>query len=342
MPTVVAIYFDTSSASFLFKKDKKSTVDILPFPYVYSKSLFGNQYSEKDYYQGILSAVIEDKKAKLSMCDLIISSFSNPPEISKKPKLTVGVQDLVRDCEDYFPVVISGDSFVSPNQASISSCPNNVLIKESDEQDDALENLCIYPQAIPDDISIQSDIDKKIVLGMPSGLKLDSRSNILFTGGRFFQRTFNRELDYILILELIKKPGVYNVFVDRKNAFALVQSMKMYDKSLDLNLEDYVENIGTFICGGGSVECLLKTDVGEDRFFEVEKDRVEVTPIRLESGSKLHVKSSALGSVDVHTKGGDVGLVFDTRVSKSSIYSNTRLFSECLKQFGRGFVKDKK
>lgn len=340
MPTLAA-YFDTSNASFLFIKDKKH-IDISPFPYVYSKSLFGNQCLEKEFYQSILDMVLAAKKAKVSTCDLVVSSFNNPPEFSVKPKLKVGIQDLVSSCDDYFSVVISGASYVTPNSSLMPPCQRDPVVKNSDEQSDALENLCIYPHAIADDISIQSEIDKKIILGMPLGLKTDNKNKILFSGGRFFQRTFNKELEYIMILDLIKKPVVYDVFIDRNNALPLVQSMKMYDKSLDIDIKDYIENVGTFVCCAGPVECLLKTTVGEDQFFEIEKDRIDVVPLKLDSPAKLHIKNSALGALDIRTKGGEVGLVFDTRVSKGGIYSDVKLFNECLRQFGKGFIKDKK
>lgn len=321
--------------------DKKD-IDIFSFPYVYSKSLFGNQCLERDFCQSIIDMVLEEKKAKESTYDLVISSFNNPPEFFVKPKLEVGIQDLVRDCDDYFPVVISGESCITPNSSLVSSCQNDPVTEGSDEQSDALENLYIYPQVIADDILIQSEIDKKIILGMSPGLKIGKKNKILFTGARFFQRTFNRELDYIIILDLIKKPGAYNIFIDRNNAFSLVQSMKMYDKSLDTDLEDYIENVGTFIYCGGSVECLLKTSIGEGQFFKIEKDRIYVVPLKLNSPATLHIKTPSLGSLDIHTKGGEVGLVFDTRVSKESIYTDVKLFNECVRQFGKGFVKDKK
>ncbi len=338
--STLAAYFDTSNASFLFIKDKKH-INIFPFPYVYSKSMFGNQCSEKEFCQGILDTALANNQAKASTCDLVVSSFRNPPEFSVKPKLEVGIQDLVRDCDNYFPVVISGESHVTPNSFFMSSRQGDLAVKNYDEQSDTLENLCIYPHIIVDDISIQSEIDKKIILGMPAGLKTDNKNKILFSGGRFFQRTFNRELDYIMILDMIKKPAVYDVFIDRNNAFPLVQSMKMYDKSLDIDMEKYIESVGTFICCEGSVECLLKTSVGEDRFFEIAKDRVDVVPLKLDSPAKLHIKNSTLGSLDIYTVGGEVGLVFDTKVSREGIYSDVKLFNVCVRQFGKSFVKDK-
>lgn len=340
MPTLAA-FFDTSNASFLFIKDKKH-IDIIPFPYVYSKSLFGNQCLEKDFYQHILEAVLTEKNIKIASCDLVISFFNNPLEFSIKPKLKIGLQELVKNCDDYFPVVISGESYLTPNSHLTSTCDSDPIPESSDEQRDILENLCIYPHAIANDISVQSQIDKKIISGMPLGLKLDNKNKILFTGARFFQRTFNKELDFILILDLIKKGGIYNVFIDRNNAFPLVQSMNMYDKKLEIDIEEYIENIGTFICCGGSVECLLKTSIGEDQFFEIEKDKIEVVQLKLDSPAKLHIKNSVLGSIEISTEGGELGLVFDTRVSRASIYSNVKLVNESVRQFGRNNVKGKK
>jgi hypothetical protein len=339
MPTL-AVYFDTSNSSFLLKKDKRN-INIYPFPYVYSKSLFANQYLEKDLCKSIIEMVIADKKVKSSTYDMVVSFFSNLPELFKKPKFKVGIQDLVRDCEEYFPVVISGESYVTPNSFLISTSRNDSTDNNSNELNDSIENLYIYPHVISDDISIQGELDKKIVHAMSSGLKTDGKNKILFSGGRFFQRNFNKELDYVMILSLIKKLGVYDIFIDRSNAFPLVQSMKMYDKSLDISLSDHIEGTGTFVCSGGSVECLLKTSVGEDRFFEIEKDRVAVVPLMLDSPAKIHIKSPSLGSLDINTKGGEIGLVFDTRVSRGSVYSSVKLFNECIREFSKSFSREK-
>ncbi len=48
----------------------------------------------------------------------------------------------------------------------------------------------------------------------------------------------------------------------------------------------------------------------------------------------MSVKSRDLGTIDLRATGGRIGLVFDTRLNDSgSIYSDVKLFNDCVKQF---------
>ena len=341
MPLLSA-YFDTSVVNFLIKKDKKS-MELLSFPYVYSKGILSNQCSESEFYENVIRKILSDRKIKIESCDILTSGFIGPPVLSLKTKFSVGVADLIQNSEDFTPIVVNNFSFLTKNRInSFSRCNNEDINSEGDESEQLNyhSNRCIYPQIVSDDISNQTDVDERIVQRIPSDFKIESDKKVVFTGGRFAQNTPGRELTYILILEMLKGLGVFDVYLDSENAFLLFQTIKMYDKDLVFSVDDYIEKCGLFIRTGGAAECLLSSGIGDDQFIEIEKDKVVVMPLKLDNFAKLSIKSNALGTVNVKTKGGKVGLVFDTRSDDDSIYENIKLLNECVKQFGRAVSRN--
>lgn len=334
MPTLAA-YFDTSGVSFLLKKDEKN-IEFFKFPYVYSKGTLGNQCSEQDFYQGIIEKFLAENNVKKS-CDVVVSGFPKPPQIGLEPKFSAGMEDLVDNSESHYPVIIDGTSLVAQGVGNyFSIADEEVFRKDINSGSNFINNLSIFPQIISNDIAVQGEIDKELVEKAPSDLVIDSKKTVLFGGGRFSKDRGDDGLIPILILSMLKKTGIYNVVIDRNNTFPLAQSMKMYDKSFLISINEYLESFGTFICPGGSVECLVKSEVGEDQFIDLEKERICAFPLKTETPTKIQIKSRALGTVNVQTCGGELGLVFDTRVVRQDIYSNVKLFSECVKQFGKG------
>jgi hypothetical protein len=188
---------------------------------------------------------------------------------------------------------------------------------------------------VPEDLSAQSNMDARLFQRLPDDFKFETGRKLVFTGGRFSQPIENRELNYILILEALRGFGFFEVHLDTHNAFPIFRTMQMYDRDLETPYEEYIEKVGTFIRTGGPAECLLSTGMGNDQFIEIEEDKIFVLPLRLEKPAKLSVKSPMLGTIDIRTNGGEVGLVFDTRVEDKSIYSEVKIFNDCIKQFGK-------
>ena len=166
-------------------------------------------------------------------------------------------------------------------------------------------------------------------------MKFESGRKIIFTGGRFSQNILDKELNYVLALDVLRGLGVFNIYLDTSNFFSLYRATQLYDKELVGDLFEYIEYSGLFIRTGGACECLLSTGVGDDKFIEIEENKVFVLPLKVENPAKISVKSRDLGTIDLRSTGGKVGLVFDTRTSDSgSIYYDVKLFNECVKQFG--------
>ena len=335
---LIAAYFDTSLVSFLIKKDKRKT-EFLNFPYVYSDGIFSNQCNKQEFYTDLIKKILTENKMKVTTSDVLVTGFLDAPEISLKTKLSIGVMDLIKNTEDFMPVLLNNCSFVTEGIInSFSNCRQVKSVKPNGKdfgEFDYHANLCIYPQIIMNDVSAQTDIDKEIVKKIPSNFVFESGRKVVFTGGRFAQNVVNRELSYILMLESLKGFGVFYIYLDKSNSFILSKLLQMYDREMMPILDEYIEHTGLVIRTGGQAECLLSTGIGDDQFIEIEKDRVFVMPLRLEKPAKISIKSETLGTIDIRTKGGEAGLIFDTRSENVSIYSNIKLYNDCIKQFER-------
>ena len=106
------------------------------------------------------------------------------------------------------------------------------------------------------------------------------------------------------------------------------------------DIQSNFETSGFFVRTGGSCECLLSTGMGDDKFIEIEDNKVFLYPFNSDNTARLSIKSRELGTIDVHTNGGSLGLVFDTRTSGDSIYEDVKLLNESVKQF-ENILKDR-
>lgn len=330
----LAAHFDVSGVDFLFKRTKRNT-EFFHFPYVYSKGIFSNQCSEKEFYTYLIEKLLLEREIKPSLCTIVTSGFFNPPDIDFKTKLSVEVSSLIEDSNEFIPIFINNCAFVTKGVISSQErCQEEFTSLDQDfgrRDDDA--NIFCYPQVIPEDVSSQISIDSKIFDKIPNKLTFESGRKLVFTGGRFSHKIPYKELDYVLILEVLRGLGVFDVYLDSFNSFSLLKTMQIYDKSLITDAHGYFEKLGSFIRTGGACECLFSTGLGDDQLIEIEENKIFVLPVMLESPARLSIKSRDLGTIDIRTTGGKIGLVFDTRLEERSIYDDVKLLNECVKQF---------
>lgn len=333
---LIAAHFDISGSSFYIKKSKRSLGEILNFPYVYSTGILSNQCTQEEFYKKLIERLLSGRNISSSRCTILMSGFMDPPEIDLKTKYSIGIVDIIESSDELVPVYINNCSFITKGVLSAyNSCG-----EKSDspgrgfEDGDQVANSCIYPNMVPEDLSAQSNLDSRLFQRLPEDFKFETGRKLVFTGGRFSQPIENKELNYVLMLEALKGYGFFEVYLDTNNAFPISRTMQMYDRDLETPYDEYVEKTGTFIRTGGAAECLLSTGMGNDQFIEIEENKVFVLPLRLEKPAKLSVKSSTLGTIDIRTTGGEIGLVFDTREESKSIYTDVKIFNDCIKQFG--------
>lgn len=332
--SLLAAHFDVSGVSFLIKKDKNTT-EVENFPYVYSSGILLNQCSQKEFYTYLIQKLLTDRGIKINTCDILTSGFLDPPDLNLKTKFSIGTAELIQGSEEFVPVFLNNMAFITKGILnSYSPCRDKITEAEKDFGEfDQSANYCIYPQVVPDDISSQTAVDRGIHEKLPTGLEFETGRKVVFTGGRFSQNILNKELNYVLMLEIMRGLGVFDLYMDKSNAFLLSRIVQMYDKNIPLNVDQHIESVGTLIKTGGDTECLLSTGVGDDQFIEIEENKIFVMPLSLTNPARLSIKSDVLGTIDVRTHGGEIGLIFDTRTKDSSIYFDVKLLNDCIKQF---------
>ncbi|HPD74307.1 MAG TPA: hypothetical protein P5014_01395 [Patescibacteria group bacterium] len=339
---LITAHFDVSGIDFLIKKTKKNT-EFFNFPYVYTKGIFGNQCDQKQFYSNIVEKVMSDREIKNPSCDVLTCGFPDSPELNLKTKYSVKTLDLIESSEGIVPVFINNKVFLTKGMMCSYELDEDedFLGNENDLGEfDQIANLNAYPQTTPDDLSSQVSLDSKICEKIPERFRFESGRKIVFTGGRFTQKILNPELNYILILEALRGLGVFNVYLDSSNAYSLLRTVQMYDRSLVPDIESFFDTSGFFIRTGGSCECLINNGLGDDKFIEIEDNKVFIYPFRSDTPARLSIKSRELGTIDVHTNGGSLGIVFDTRAPGDSIYDDVKLLNESVKQF-ENVLKDR-
>jgi len=228
---IISAYFGVSVIDILFEKSD-GTFEFITFPYSYSKAAFGNQCSEEKFNKAVISKLLGAQKIKLSSYDILVSGLLKKPTISSKNiALSKSAIELLPKITDYTPIFLTGFGLFT-NEVMGSSFSCNISDKDIDELDenveaDYLANLSIFPQVIPTDLSKRSILDNDISRWIPSqGIDLDTRTPVVLTGDRFSQPSIHRELDYLVMLDIFKEPGIYDIYLDKSNALILSQLVK--------------------------------------------------------------------------------------------------------------------
>ena len=332
--SALAAYFDISGVYSLSESD----LTFSHFPYVYSKEIFSN-YCEGARFNNALLADITG--SKLSNFDLLVSGFVEPPVLDQKPALSVDTFKALKALENYYPVFVNSYSVITNDNVVSSLDVGSVARRAHDthtEESDYYANLSLYPQLVPNDISTQIDLDNNTVVKAKYLLRSfnpATKTPIVFTGGRFSQKSPSTEITYALMLDLIENPGIYNTYIDKRNAYILLSLLKLYQGSkFTLNPLDLIEKVGAVVRTNGAAEVLLNSDYSTKQLVDVPKNSIFVIPLDKKSQAKLTIKNASLGTLEANVSGGTLGIVIDTREVGISILSEMSLVNLCVKQFG--------
>jgi hypothetical protein len=337
--SALAAYFDALNVSFL-EEDDSGKLSFFNFPYAYSPEIFSNFCSQDQFYKSLFDTILKERKTKLSQYEVITTGFLQPPKLPFDVKYSANLTDLLSKVKGYYPILVSNFSVATKSDVtSLIPFINDATSPEfkiADDQADYYANLSIYPQLVPMDMAAQIDLDQALLKSVPQEMlsKLGT-DPIVLTGSRFLPYQPNREPNYVFMLNLIKKPGFYQFYLDKNNALILLQLLKTFKKAqtkATYAFDNYIESAGTFVSTTCDSECMLTTDVGTSQFFEVTKNNIYILPLDKDSKATLSIKSHDLGSVEKQVKGGAVGLVIDSRENKTAITDEIKIFNDCIKQ----------
>jgi len=344
---VLAIYIGTSSISGVIY-ESSDKYRFISYPYVYSDELFSGYVSEGEYYKSFITNICAEYKLKLTDVEIVVGTFLKKIDVGFEVKKSFNLPEILNGVStSRFPVVVNSYSVVTPNNFisylvlndETSVQPDAAL---SEDEKNFYHNTSVYNSVVHFDMTTLVDHDRNILAKLATNeLIYNNNLPLTFMGSRFAAPYgfYNTEIDYILILNLIKKAGIFEVELDRERYLILQYILKAYDKSAQLMAEGKVEKLGTLINTYGEAECLITSEIGTSQLLDIEKDKVFVLPLNYNERAHLTIKSQKIGTMEKDVTGGKLGLIFDTRVEKVDITSDLKVFNASLKSLGQALSK---
>ncbi|MFC1621802.1 hypothetical protein ACFL13_00210 [Patescibacteria group bacterium] len=274
MPTLSLYFSESAIYTMLQKDDGKKLFDV--FHYQFSPYLYPKQ---EKFNKEVIDILAE--RHKLPKTDLKISS-------------THLLDVKFPENEFFYPIMINNLSVSAPSGFH-SVFPAG---KQLDNMD-YLSNLAIFNYISPKDTSGYR-VQYELLLYLAQLVPVDHK-DLLFMGD-FFINLNNNPKKYLLMLDFVRKEGIYNLYFDQNSEYIL-------DKT-----ENFVpKNLGALVVSSGPTVCYIETQVGTKQLFEVEEDDLVFIPLDASTKSRIVVKSANLGTVEEKVGGGVLGVMVDTR-----------------------------
>lgn len=315
---ILSISFGSASVSFLYLKTAHEYKGY-SYPYAYSKSIFGHFVSESDFYKELIQQVCKELEVEAGSYDLVIAGFPEPPELDLDAKLSISLDKILFEIPGYSCFYVGNFKLIHLN-AFMYACPLveyfvrtpsiSLIDKVNNEA-----NLSIYPQILPVNDLEKFDIDNvsRFYLARSMPVVKDELP-ILFTG--FSPYTVHKDdyLNYLLALDLIREPGIFELKMDEENILSCLALINAYDSKLYASMEIYkFASIGTLLNSPGNTECLFESESGTKQLIEVEKNKLFFIPVDAASRAKIVIKNNLLGTTEKYISGGKLGFIIDTR-----------------------------
>jgi hypothetical protein len=330
---ILACYFDVAGSSFALLSLQSREVNFFNFPYSYSDEAFSNQSNEGDFNKSVIETVLKIHKVKPSEVEIIAAGLMEPVSVSLDLAFSTKMTSLLSEIGEIYPLIVNDFSVLTKDAVlSYEMCLAKGANPDGGECDD-LANLSVYPQLMPMDIATATVLDKEISEKISKmDLGYSQKQQIVFSGSRFSRPVVFEYLDWLLAIDLIRKPGLRRLSLDRRNCVPLFALIKKYKPDMVLDISPYLEPLGTLANSPGETECLLNSDVGTGQFFGVKKDSIYVMPMEKNGGEYLAIKNHIIGNLKELVAGGSVGLIVNTGTGEGSLFDNVKIFNDCVRQ----------
>lgn len=335
---VLSVYFGSSSISFLYANSPKE-YKFFKYPYVYSKNLFGHFVSEIDFYTALFDMIYKDlgidKEMKSSSAKLLFTSFPHIPLQNMHPELSVPLNNVVSRTNEYFAIFVDECSVINPSTFFYAYPLKSYYKKEMKNEIELntanyYSNLSVFPQAFFTSDSDRLEHDNYIrFLSINSVYDMPKDLPIMLCGDRFSDNSKYEPLTYLLAIDLIKDPGIFQVKMDLDNIFPVLALLTMHDpKYSSLFLDQKFWTLGTLINSPGMTECLIERESGPSQFVDVKPNELFFIPMEETTTVKLQIKNAALGTQERFVSGGKLGLIIDTRPKNNNVTFTEKYISK--------------
>jgi hypothetical protein len=311
------------------------------YPYVYNKSMFSSSFSEDTFYQSLFSAFCAEHDVTLTSCDILLTGFLEAPQLGIPVTLTKSLYEVFSGVKGNYPVLINNTSIFTPDFCLSNSIlkPRNKAVDFAEvDEDNFYANLEIYPQITANDISTQVDLDSNIVALMDEKSVFSKNMPLVFCGSRFSRMTLYPELDYLLMLGVIRDAGMHEVYQDTMNSLILTTLLGIHDPSAVVAPD--LLRVATVVSSPGAIECMTKPDEGTSQLVRVEKGKTAVIPVIKGERVGVMIKSHHLGTLERNVIGGGLGLILDARSEKRILARDINIFSSSLKSFKGSLIRE--
>ncbi len=323
MIPVLSLYIGSSviSAGLFYideKKSKKTVFETLPFNILH-------QFYSDDEKRAIVKSFIEEFLKPFGLKEegvtvVLCSAFDSV--ISNRYPNSLNISPLYESQISHF---FCSNFFYMQNGRYIYADPylkGNIGVYSEEEKLNTLSNMDIYPFNYPTDEFSQNLYDdslyylKNLVSPKDPATGFDYKvgHDVLFTGDRFFYYGLEKESTYLLMLDLIDKPGIYRITLDTQNVKTHFLNLeKQHAKDIEgfsISEVPYVFSAGTFVKLPGAAECYVETQVGTRQVFQLPVQQILTIPVPAGEKAKITVKGAGFDTFEASVVGGTLGLVF--------------------------------
>jgi hypothetical protein len=272
---------------------------VFKFPYTYSFNLFGNSFSREKFYRDVFGIALKELNVDLKDCELYASGIMTPPDL---PFETVKSSTALANLSPNH-IFVSSQS-ISIYDQHYSSIPLDLDSKLMDFRAnlDLYHNI-VYKESL--DIVMKDALLRSLI--SKNQFSLDQQSYVL-TGDRFREAHYNRGLAHLLVLDILKNPGIYHLRLDENNLVA--NSFLLSTQNIEF------PSIGTLVNVEAPAEVLYESDIGTSQIIDLVEDQIFILPLDSGSTARIIVKNSD-NVMERMVNGGDIGVIFDTRDKKN-------------------------
>lgn len=310
---ILSVYFGSSEVSFLVINGPED-YKVFNYPYI---------SENENFLKDLVKLATKELGIKLSDCDVLTCGFPEVLGGFLNPKMSYSLEKVIPKISNYFTCFVDNFTVITPN--GFLSCAD---ISELNAEDvNALSNLLLYRNVIQTDTFDQINVDNMIRFFPKEITSLRTGSSVLFSGDRFSSSFKDDAFSYLLMFDLIKTPGIFQIKLDKNNMLANLVMVSMYNQEFpNLAKDRSFLDVGCLVNAPGGAEILRESQDGSSQLVDVKAGEVFIIPVLENTTSRIVVKSQSLGNVEKIVSGGRLGLIIDTRAKNDPKLFNKGYF----------------
>lgn len=308
------------------------------YPFSFPSELIRGDYNLDKFLSQVLKSIEKNEQTSLKYDEVVVSSI--PGIINKLSARAFSAHQTMTSIDSYFWFLVENFMLATP-MGDVSYYPRKKdLAFNIPVMVNYLSNKYLYPSVVPsspDNMRAEDILTKYMYANIPMYKEINKP--IVFTGGRFTTFSYYPVATYLLALDLLTRPGLYNVKIDTANKLPAIGAFNLNNKAkaegigkesvtflgndlLNINGEELFDeefiSVGNVLFSPGGVECMFETDLGNSQFVEIGKDELFIFPLEKNAGARVVANGKLIGNIEKNIKGGRLGFVLDTRVKDTT------------------------